>query len=78
MKNYLTETEKMTLKHVFGFDNYTIEHFNDLNLDDKTRNFIIFNMLAKLQEKEKSKIPVIVQKESIFRRIFKNRYRKGI
>lgn len=71
-KHYLTETETMTLRHVLGFDKRTIERFEDLNLDDDTRSFIIFNMLVKLQEKERSKIPVVVEKKSLFSRIFGN------
>ena len=49
--NRLTETERTTLKHVFKLSNDMISRFEDMNLDDKTREFIIFDMMLESYEK---------------------------
>jgi hypothetical protein len=54
--NYLTETEEMTLRHIFKFDNNKIRQFESLNLDDKARSFLIFDMMLMAYERGRKKI----------------------
>lgn len=68
-KSYLTETERMTLKHVLRFGNETIDRFENLNLSDSERSFLIFKMMVGIQQRMQAKIPS--KKESRFSRIFK-------
>lgn len=51
-KNYLTETERATLKHIFKLRNQTINKFESLNLDDDARRFIIFEMMLRSKDKD--------------------------
>lgn len=43
----LTSTQYDTLKHVLKLDNRTIEQFARLDLDENTKNFIIFDMMVR-------------------------------
>ncbi|AEO93339.1 gp68 [Bacillus phage G] len=77
-KTYLTETETMTLKHLLGFNKQTIKRFEDLNLDDETRSFIVFDMIAKAQQKERNKWEKEVEElkkknNGFFKNLFKKR-----
>lgn len=51
VENYLTETETMALRHILKFDKHKISHFESLNLDFKTREFLIFDMMLKAYER---------------------------
>jgi len=55
--NHLTETEVMVLRHLLKFGNKKIEQFESLNLDLKTREFLIFDMMVAIQQKEQNKRP---------------------
>lgn len=64
--NRLTETEILTLKHILGFNNHAIARFESLNLDDNARQFIIFDMMMKLQEREQKQNPQPVKRKPFF------------
>ena len=64
MKHYLTETEQATLRHVLGLHPTKIEAFEELNLDDKTRQFIIFEMMFASYEKGKKVMEQSVKEET--------------
>lgn len=52
-KNYLSETEIISLRHVFGVGQRDIEQFEHLNLNFEAKQFILFTLLSAAYEKGK-------------------------